>query len=76
MENKKEEKQTKLSDFTTIAIKKDDDISKIILKLKNKISKETSLPITNAILLNIIFDCIDENKLQEKIKLLKEGMGK
>lgn len=69
-----EEKQSKISDFTTIALT--EKTVKEMERLKRKIKNETSINITNENLLTIILDCLDESKINEKIKMLKEGIGR
>ncbi len=69
-EDEKEEKEKTMIQLNKSTVKKIDDFE-IIIKERGKLQFKVS----NDLILNMVFDCVDENKLNEKLKTLKETMS-
>ena len=66
-ENKKEDEKN--------IIVVSDNTHKSLTQFKEKLNSKVPVALTFNSILSILVDCVDENKLNDKIKLIKEGVG-
>jgi hypothetical protein len=63
-----------IDDSTLIPIKM--ITHKKLSNMKDKVKEHTSLNLSFDMIISMLYDCIDDKKLDKKLKMLKEGIGK